>query len=125
LSWVAAERGIGAAQRAEDPLLIGAGAYHLGHAFLRAGRADESVNVTERAASALMSRRHVGQSEQALVGGLSLTALLGAARANDAYGVREFLNRARTPVFPLSFRHLPLAPAAKNSARTGASTSAS
>ncbi len=95
LSWVAAERGIGAAQRAEDPLLIGAGAYHLGHAFLRAGRTDESVNVTERAASALMSRRHVDPSEQALVGALSLTALLGAARANDAYGVREFLNRAR------------------------------
>jgi DNA-binding XRE family transcriptional regulator len=37
LAWIAAERSLPAAEHAEFPLLMAASAYHLGHAFRRAG----------------------------------------------------------------------------------------
>jgi hypothetical protein len=35
LAWVAAERALAAAERAEAPLLVGASAYHLGQSLPR------------------------------------------------------------------------------------------
>jgi transcriptional regulator with XRE-family HTH domain len=53
LAWIAAERALAAAERAEAPLLVGASAYHIGHAFLRAGRNREATDLTMEATTVL------------------------------------------------------------------------
>jgi transcriptional regulator with XRE-family HTH domain len=83
LAWVAAERALAAAERAEAPLLVGASAYHLGHTFLRAGRIREATDLTMDAAAALTPSREDEPERLALWGALHLTALFGADRGND------------------------------------------
>ena len=94
LAWVAAERALAAAERAEAPLLVGASAYHLGHTFLRAGRVREATNLTIDAAAALTPSRDAEPERLALWGALHLTALFGAARDNDRRGADQLLNEA-------------------------------
>ena len=80
LAWIAAERALAAAERAEEPLLVGASAYHIGHAFLRAGRNREATAMTMDATRALAPSRDARPERLALWGALHLTALFGAAR---------------------------------------------
>jgi transcriptional regulator with XRE-family HTH domain len=94
LAWVAAERALTAAERAEAPLLVGASAYHLGHIFLRAGRVREATNVTIDAADALTPGRYGDPERLALWGALHLTALFGAARSDERQSAELFLNEA-------------------------------
>jgi transcriptional regulator with XRE-family HTH domain len=93
LAWVASERALAAAERAEAPLLVGASAYHLGHTFLRAGRVREATNLTMDAA-ALAPSRDTEPERLALWGALHLTALFGAARGNDRRAADQLLNEA-------------------------------
>jgi transcriptional regulator with XRE-family HTH domain len=94
LAWVAAERALAAAERAEAPLLVGASAYHLGHTFLRAGRIREATDLTMDAAAALTPSREDEPERLALWGALHLTALFGAARGNDRRAADQLLNEA-------------------------------
>jgi transcriptional regulator with XRE-family HTH domain len=94
LAWVAAERALAAAERAEAPLLVGASAYHLGHAFIKAGRINEATTLTMDAAAALAPTRRAGPDRLSLWGGLHLTALFGAARHNDRRAADQLLNEA-------------------------------
>lgn len=92
-AWVAAERALAAAQQAQDEVRIAFSAYHLGHVFLRAGRMDECLNVTTRAAERL-GRERRGAAEESLIGGLYLAALLASARESDRGVMRELLAEA-------------------------------
>jgi hypothetical protein len=89
LAWVAGERALVAAERAEAPLLVGASAYHLGHTFLRAGRIREATDLTMDAVAALAPSREAEPERLALWGALHLTALFGAARGNDRRPARQ------------------------------------
>ena len=68
LAWIAAERALAAAERAEAPLLVGASAYHIGHAFLRAGRNREATALTMDATAALAPSRDAEPERLALWG---------------------------------------------------------
>jgi transcriptional regulator with XRE-family HTH domain len=97
LAWVAAERAAAAASRSEDPGLIAASAYHLGHALRRAGRVTEATNLVDQAYGALDRRARRGNQEPAfigLAGALTLTAVIAAASAGDRPAVVELLDRA-------------------------------
>lgn len=87
LAWIAAER-------AEEPLLVGASAYHIGHAFLRAGRNREATALTMDATTALAPSRDAEPERLALWGALHLTALFGAARGSDRRAADQLLNEA-------------------------------
>jgi transcriptional regulator with XRE-family HTH domain len=94
LAWIAAERALAAAERAEEPLLVGASAYHIGHTFLRAGRNREATALTMEATTALAPSRDAGPERLALWGALHLTALFGAARGSDRRAADQLLNEA-------------------------------
>jgi hypothetical protein len=94
LAWIAAERALAAAERAEEPLLVGASAYHIGHAFLRAGRNREATALTMDATTALAPSRDAEPERLALWGALHLTALFGAARGSDRRAADQLLNEA-------------------------------
>src|SRR5690606_30746041 len=53
LAWVAGDRAIAAARRADDTALEAVGLYRLGHVMLRAGRPDEAHRIATRAAQSL------------------------------------------------------------------------
>jgi transcriptional regulator with XRE-family HTH domain len=97
LAWVAAERAAAAAMRADDPLLVAASTYHLGHALRRLGRVVESMTASERGYEVL-SRRLLRDRRDAaflgLAGGLTLTSVIAAASAGDSHAVSDLLARA-------------------------------
>ena len=80
LAWIAAERALAAAERAEAPLLVGASAYHIGHAFLRAGRNREATALTMDATAALAPTRDDEPERLALWGALHLTGVADLGR---------------------------------------------
>lgn len=97
LSWIAAERAASAAERSEDPRLVAATAYHIGHALRRAGRLLEAIRVCERAYEALLRRfpRYREDSELlGLAGGLTLTSLISAAADGDQPSAGDLTSRA-------------------------------
>jgi hypothetical protein len=96
LAWIAADRSILAAERAEDPLLVAASAYRLANVFASAGRTEEAEDVAMSAAAAIRSRED-GVRVMAVWGGLVLTAVLAAARRDDRRAARRYL-RLATPV---------------------------
>src|SRR6266511_1920454 len=48
LAWIAADRGIAAAERSEDPLVVAASARVLAHAFLAMGRYEKALEGVQR-----------------------------------------------------------------------------
>jgi transcriptional regulator with XRE-family HTH domain len=97
LSWVAAERAGAAAERSEELGLIAATAYHLGHAFRRAGRVREAIGVSERAYDVLMRRYGVLARDESffgLAGGLTLTSVIAAASDGDRAALHGLMGRA-------------------------------
>ena len=92
LAWIAAERALAAAERAEAPLLVGASAYHIGHAFLRAGRT--ARHRPHHDATTACPGRDAEPERLALWGALHLTALFGAARGSDRRAADQLLNEA-------------------------------
>ena len=84
LSWIAAERAMQAADRADDPLVLASAARAGTHALLEMGRFDDAVKLGETAASWL--RQHLDQRDPAalsLYGMLHLRTAVAAARRQD------------------------------------------
>lgn len=95
LGWIAADRSIAAAQRAEDPELIAAGLYRLGHVMVRAGRVDEARHI---ATTAAINAGIAGSSTAgaiSLQGSLLLIAAIAAARQDDRREALSLLRGAR------------------------------
>jgi hypothetical protein len=76
---------------------MAASAYHLGHAFLRAGRLDQAIGVTMTAARALEPGLAAATPEHLSAwGALHLTAVIAVARQDDRVAVRQLLGEAKT-----------------------------
>jgi hypothetical protein len=95
-AWVAADRSVAAAERADDPLLMAAGAFRLSIVFLGARHFDQSARASGTAADALRPLAESGEIEAvALRGALTLQRAVAAAKANQAENAYACLRQAR------------------------------
>lgn len=89
-AWIAVDRAVVAAERANDPLLMAAGEFRLSLVFLGARHFEQAAQVSGSAADALRPLAESGRAEAvALRGALTLQRAVAAARLNladDAYG---------------------------------------
>jgi transcriptional regulator with XRE-family HTH domain len=95
-AWIAADRGMAAAERAGNPLLVAAGAFRLVIVFLGARYYAQAAEVTRTAADALWHIADNGTPEaMSMWGALTLQRAVTAAHLGDAAAAYEFLDRAR------------------------------
>lgn len=95
-AWVAVDRAIVAAERAEDPLLMAAGAFRLSIVFLGARHYDQAAQVSGTAADAVADLAATGPVEAAaLHGALTLQRAVAAGRLNQAEDAYAHLRRAK------------------------------
>jgi transcriptional regulator with XRE-family HTH domain len=95
LAWIAADRGILAADRAEAPLLMAVSARAIGQVFMSAGRLDEAESVSTAALTTLEPRLGNASPEHLSVyGALLLTRAIIAARKNDRATADQFIREA-------------------------------
>ncbi|MEV0617134.1 helix-turn-helix transcriptional regulator [Nonomuraea sp. NPDC050404] len=95
-AWIAADRAIGAAERAGDPLMMAAGFFRLGLVFLRARHFDQVEESARTASEALSVRVDEGDvTAMSLWGGLALQRAVAASQLNQAEIAYEHLSRAR------------------------------
>lgn len=95
LAWIAAERGLTAAQQSGNPVVLGSLFRSVTHALHATGRFAEGVQLTEAAAGVLAPQ--VGQASPAFLsvyGSLFLTGAMAAARADDRGSAQTFLREA-------------------------------
>jgi transcriptional regulator with XRE-family HTH domain len=95
-AWIAADRGMAAAERAGNPLLVAAGAFRLGVVFLGARYYAQAAEVSGTAADALWRIAENGTPEaMSMWGALTLQRAITAARLGDATAAYAYLDRAR------------------------------
>jgi transcriptional regulator with XRE-family HTH domain len=95
-AWIAADRSMAAAERAEAPLLVAAGAFRLAFVFLGAKHFDQAEETARTAAEALWPLADQGEPEaMSLWGGLTLQRAITASRTNDSEAAYAHLDRAR------------------------------
>ncbi|TDD79672.1 XRE family transcriptional regulator [Actinomadura rubrisoli] len=95
LAWVAAQRGLAAAERTEDPAITGSLFRSVIHALQSQGRLDDANAMTERAAIHL--RRNLNHTDPALLsihGTLLLPGAVAAAKADDRATADDYLAQA-------------------------------
>ncbi|MGW4434353.1 helix-turn-helix domain-containing protein [Streptomyces sp. NPDC004596] len=96
VAWIAADRAVAAAERANDPLLMAAGEFRLSIVFLGARHFDQAAQASGSAADALHPLAESGKVEAvALRGALTLQRAVAAARLNLADEAYDFLRDAR------------------------------
>ena len=95
-AWIAADRSMAAAERAEAPLLVAAGAFRLAFVFLGAKHFDQAEETARTAAEALWPLADQGEPEaMSLWGGLTLQRAITASRTNDSEAAYAHLDQAR------------------------------
>lgn len=95
-AWIAVDRAVVAAERANDPLLMAAGEFRLSLVFLGARHFEQAAQVSGSAAEALGPLSESGQVEAvALRGALTLQRAVAAARLNLADEAYGYLREAR------------------------------
>ncbi|GAA3737729.1 transcriptional regulator with XRE-family HTH domain [Spinactinospora alkalitolerans] len=95
-AWIAADRAIIAAERAEDPLLMAAGEFRLCLTFLGARHLDQAEMTGRTAADALEPLAKKQHEAMSLVGALTLQRAVAAARRNDATAAYRHIAYARS-----------------------------
>jgi hypothetical protein len=97
LAWVAADRGILAAERSEDPLVVAASTRMLAHALLGMGRSEKAQQVALTALATLEPGLGTAQpAHLSVYGALLQTSSVVAARRGDRARANEFLAEAAT-----------------------------
>ena len=92
LAWIAAERGMNAAEQADDPLVLASAARAGTHAFLATGRFDDAIDLGRTASEWLRSRMDADDPEAlSLFGMLQLRTAIAAARRNDRATTTELM----------------------------------
>ena len=95
LAWLAADRSIAVAQRADDPLLAGTATYRVALALLSMGRARPALEVNVNIANRLATGGDGGEASEperlSVYGILLLQASMAAARIGDMATVRDLL----------------------------------
>lgn len=95
-AWIAVDRSVVAAERADDPLLMAAGEFRLSIVFLGARHYDQAAQASGSAADAMESLAATGDVEAiALRGALTLQRAVAAGKANQADDAYEFIRAAR------------------------------
>jgi DNA-binding XRE family transcriptional regulator len=95
-AWIAADRAMGAAERAGNPLLVAAGAFRLVFVFLGARYFGQAEATAGTAADALWHLADDGSPEaMSMWGALTLQRAMTAAHVNDSEAAYDFLDRAR------------------------------
>jgi transcriptional regulator with XRE-family HTH domain/Fe-S-cluster formation regulator IscX/YfhJ len=95
-AWIAADRAMAAAERANNAMLVAAGAFRLVFVFIAARHYDQAEETARTAAAALWPKADQGEPQaMSLWGGLTLQRAVIAARANDADTAYSELERAR------------------------------
>jgi transcriptional regulator with XRE-family HTH domain len=95
-AWIAADRGMAAAERAGNPLLVAAGAFRLVIVFLGARYYAQAAEVARTAADALWKIADGGTPEaMSMWGALTLQRAIIAAHLGDAQAAYGYLDRAR------------------------------
>jgi transcriptional regulator with XRE-family HTH domain len=97
LSLLAADRGLRAAEDADDPLRIAAARWNLGQVLLAIGEPEVAEEVTIKAAEELQPVLDRDLGTAALFGALWLVAAIAAARNGDAWTARERLREHAQP----------------------------
>jgi transcriptional regulator with XRE-family HTH domain len=98
LSWLAADRAIGAAQRCDDPLLIGTATTRVANALRSLGRHEAALDLNVQVAHGIMSE--IGETARANPAALSVYGILllqgsmAAALTGDGATTRDLLNSA-------------------------------
>ena len=95
-AWIAADRAMGAAERADNPMLVAAGAFRLVFVFMAARHYDQAEETARTAADALQPLADQGDPEaMSLWGALTLQRAVTASRVNDLDTAYGHLDRAR------------------------------
>jgi transcriptional regulator with XRE-family HTH domain len=95
-AWIAADRGMAAAERAGNPLLVAASAFRLGIVFLGARYYQQAAEVSGTAADALWRIAETGTPEaMSIWGALTLQRAIEAAHLGDASAAYGYLDQAR------------------------------
>ena len=95
-AWIAVDRAVVAAERADDPLLMAAGEFRLSIVFLGARHFEQAAQASGTAADALRGLSDSGDLEAiALRGALTLQRAVAAARMNEAEAAYDHLRQAR------------------------------
>jgi transcriptional regulator with XRE-family HTH domain len=96
LAWIAAERGLSAAQPSQNLLVLGSLFRSVAHTLVATGRFQPAMQLVDRAAGVLGSG--FGGADDAMLsvyGSLFLTGAMAAARAEDRPTTRAFLQEAQ------------------------------
>lgn len=96
LAWIAAERGLTAAQQTSNRLILGSLLRSVAHTLIATGRFEPAVQLVDRASSVLGSG--LGSADDAMLsvyGSLFLTDAMAASRAGDRPTTRTFLDEAQ------------------------------
>ncbi|MQA27614.1 MAG: helix-turn-helix domain-containing protein [Micromonosporaceae bacterium] len=95
LCWLAADRAIAVAQRAENPLLAGVATYRVANALLALGRPGPAQNLNVTVAEKIRGNGDPETPERLSVYGiLLLQGAMAAAHSGDAPAVRELIDNA-------------------------------
>lgn len=97
LAWIASERGLAAAQQADNPVVLGSLFRSVTHALHATGRFQAGVELTAAAAAVLVPHLS-SRADDALIsvyGSLFLTGAVAASRADDRQTTTAFLTEAQ------------------------------
>lgn len=95
-AWIAADRAMAAAERADSPMLVAAGAFRLVFVFMTARYYDQAEETARTAAEALSQEGGESDAQaMSLRGALTLQRAIIAARCNDADAAYDHLEEAR------------------------------
>ena len=97
LAWIASERGLAAAQQADDPVVLGSLFRSVTHALHATGRFQAGVELAQAAADVLQPHLS-SRADDALLsvyGSLFLTGAIAASRAEDRQTTTAFLAEAQ------------------------------
>ncbi len=94
LSFLVADRGLRAAEDADDPLCLATARWNLGHTLLMANEYDAAIESAEQAAAAVLADTDSNPDALALAGALQLVAVGAEARAGRFWEARDRLNQA-------------------------------
>jgi len=96
LAWIAAERGLTAAQRTDSKVILGSLFRSVAHTLLSTGRFQPAVQLVDRAAAVLGSELGTADGPMLSVyGSLFLAGAMAASRAEDRPTTQVFLREAQ------------------------------
>lgn len=96
LAWIAADRGLAAAQRSESHVVLGSLFRSVAHTLLATGRFQPAVELVDRAAGVLANElRTADERTLSVYGSLFLTGAMAAARSEDRSVTQTFLQEAQ------------------------------